>query len=122
MSLFIFETILNDEIIIIKIKIKYFTHITITSIFVIKNITFHKCSLSALAFIESITFKITIIIEFFLSSTNSLFIYRIILFLSFAYKLYKKLYFTITNLYIRYTSLSKFTIIRIIIVFFIMFI
>ena len=38
------------------------------------------------------------------------------------YKLYKKLYFIVADLYMRFALLNKFTIIRIIIIFFIIFI
>ena len=77
---------------------------------------FYKFNLLTLVFIESIIFKAIIIIE------TSLLIYRFVLFLSFIYMLYKKLYFTIVNLYIRYALLSKFIVIRIIIMLFIIFI
>ena len=64
-------------------------------------------------------------ITFFLKiSTISLFIYRAILSLSFIYKFYKKLYFTIVDLYMRYVSLSKSSfnkITRIIIMLFVIF-
>ena len=55
----------------------------------------------------------------------SFFIYRAISPLSFIYKSYKKSYFTIVDLYIRYVSLSKSSfnkVTRIIIMFFIIFI
>ena len=100
-----------------------------TFIFVIKSLTPHDFNLSTLIFIENITFKITKAVEFSLSliisSTTSFFIYRVVLSLSFAYKLYKKLYLIIADLYMRYTLLNKLryiTIIRIINVLFIMFI
>ena len=66
-SLFTFETIFNDaNIIIIKTKLKYFTHITITFTFVAKSIASYKFNLLTFVFIESIAFKVTIIIKLFL--------------------------------------------------------
>ena len=106
-SLFISETIFNDaNTAIIKTKIKYFTHVMITFTFTAKSITSHKFNLLTLAFIESIVFKITIIIKLFLSLT-SLLIYRFVLSLSLTYKSYKKLCFIIVNLYIHYILLNK---------------
>ena len=87
-SLFIFEMIFNNANIVIK---------KATFIFVIKSITFYKFNLSAFIFIESIAFLLL----------TSLSIYRFMLSLSFTYKLYKKLYFTIVDLYMRYVSLNK---------------
>ena len=104
-SLFISETIFNDANIVIK-KGKI-THLAAISVSVAKSISVHKSNLSALVSVESIVFKITIIIEFFLSSTNSSLTYRAISSSSFIYKLYKKPYLIIVDLYIRYTSLSK---------------
>ena len=46
---------------------KYFTHITITIIFVAKSITFHEFNLSTLVSVESIIFKVIIIIKLFFS-------------------------------------------------------
>ena len=124
MLLFIFETIFNDaNIAFKKTKIKYFTYIIITFIFAIKNITFHKFNLLTFIFTENITFKIIKTIKFFLLLI-SLLIYRAILFLSLVYKFYQKLYLIIVNLYMRYTLLNKtqFIIIRLKIIFFIIFI
>ena len=114
-SLSVFEIIFNDaNIAFKKAGIKYFTHIIIALIFAAKNITSHKFNLSALIFTESIILKA-------LSST-SLSVYRAMLSLLFIYKFYKKLYFIIADLYMRYILLSKFIIIRIMIVLFIIFI
>ena len=83
-----------------------------------KSISFHKFDLSALIHVEN-TFSKTLIT----SSTTSSFIYRAISFSSPIYELYKKLYLTVIDLYIRFVSLSKssFTITRIIIMLFIIF-
>ena len=88
-------------------KNKFHNHIrshecVMTFIFVTKSISFHKFNLLTFALIESIAFKITIIL------LSSLLIYRFVSPLSFIYELYKKLYFTIVNLYMRYVSLSIF--------------
>ena len=77
----------------------------ITSFFAAKSISFHKFNLSTLASVESIIFKITIT-SVFLSST-SLLTYRFVSFSPFTYKLYKKSYLTIADLYIRYVSLNR---------------
>ena len=105
LSLFIFKTTFND---VIKKK----TYFAAIFFFVAKSISFHKFNLLTLVFVESITFKNTITSVFLLST--SLLIYRFVLFLSFIYESYKKLYFTIVDLYIRYASLNKslFTITR----------
>ena len=160
----------DANIVIIKTKIKYSTHVTITSTFAAKSIAPHKFNLSAFASVESIAFKATIIAELFLTSTSatksiathktgltllfisetmfndantaikkremkfntyafaaksiashkfnlsalapvetstSLLTYRFVLSLSSTYELYKKLYLTIANLYIRYALLNK---------------
>ena len=130
-SLFIFETISNDANIVIrkrKIKFNIRNHkyqklffnksdivIKIVSIkffifeknviFVVKNISSHKFNLLTFAFVETLTLLST---------------YRFVLFSSLIYKFYKKLYFIIVNLYMRYISLSKFRyIINLIIILFI---
>ena len=92
-------------------------------IFVAKSIASHKFNLLTFVFIESIVFKVTIIIKLFLLS-NSSFTYRAISSSFFIYKPYKKSYFTVANLYMRYALLSKpsFTITRIIIMLSIIFI
>ena len=119
--LFIFEkNITNDaNIVIINAGINYFTHATITFISAAKSITFYKSDLSALIHVEN-TFLKTLII----SSTISSFTYRAISSSPPTYKLYKKPYLTVADLYIRYVSLNKpsFTITRIMIVLFIIFI
>ena len=92
-SFFIFETTFNDAN--IAIKKKKITHFITTFIFIAKSIASHKSNLLTFVSVES-----------FLSST-SLSIYRFILSLSPIYKSYKKLYFTIVNLYMRYASLSR---------------
>ena len=81
-SLFISEknAFSDTNIVITKARIKYFTHITITSI----------------------ALKATIIL-----SSTLLSIYRFMSPSPPIYKLYKKLYFTIVDLYMRYISLSK---------------
>ena len=80
------------------------------SFFVAKSISFYKSNLLTLASVESIAFKVIIILLLISLST-----YRFLSSLSFIYKLYKKSYFTIAGLYMRYISLSKplFTITRI---------
>ena len=99
-SFFIFKTIFNDaNIVFKKMRIKYFTHITITFIFAAKSITFHKFNLSTFISAENIILKILLLI--------SLLIYRAISSLLFIYKFYKKSYFTIAIFYMRYVSLSK---------------
>ena len=103
----------NDaNIVIKKRKIKYFTHIIIAFIFVAKGITFYKFNLLTFIHIKNTFSKIL---------TISFFIYRVMLSSSPIYKFYKKSYFIIADLYIRYNLLSKFrfTITRIIIVLFI---
>ena len=102
--LFISEknAISDANTIIIKTKIKYFTHIMITPTFVARSITFHKFNLLIFVSVENIILKTTIIIATLLSA------YRFVSSLSLIYKSYKKLYFTIFDLYMRYASLSKF--------------
>ena len=95
-------------------KIKYFTHIIIAFIFVAKNITSHKFNLLTFIYIKNIISKTLL--------STSLLIYRAILFSSFTYKFYKKLYFIIVNLYMRYALLNKLIITHIIIILFIIFI
>ena len=56
-----------------KAGIKYFRHITITPVSVVKSITFYKFNLSAFIFVESITLKVTKIIEFFISLISKIF-------------------------------------------------
>ena len=84
-----------------KTRIKYFTHITITSIFIAKNIAFHIFNLSIFIHVENTSSKTLII-----SSTTSSFIYRAISSLSSIYQTIK-LYLTIADLYMRYASLSR---------------
>ena len=113
---YLFNLIFNNTNIIIKKR--EITRFATTFFFVAKNISSHKFNLSTFVFVESIILKVTIIIE------TSLLFYRFVLFSSFTYQLYKKLYFTIVDLYMRYTSLNKplfNKITRIIIVFFIIF-
>ena len=113
------NAISDANIAIINARIKYFTHITITSISAAKSIAPHKSDLSTFIHVENTSSKTLTI-----SLTTSFFIYRAILSLSLTYKSYKKLYFTVVNLYIRYASLSKPSfnkVTRIIIVFFVMF-
>ena len=117
-KLFISEkNVIND----VNIAKKGITRFIITFTFVIKSITSYKFNLSTFVFIESIIFKVTIIL-----SLTSLSIYRFISPLSSIYELYKKSYFTIVDLYMRYALLNKSQvrskITRIIIVFFIIFI
>ena len=94
-SFFISETTFSDANIVIKKReIKDYTsntHFVITSFFVTKSITSHKYNLLTFTPIETLT---------------SLLIYRFISPSSFTYELYKKSYFTIVNLYIRYALLS----------------
>ena len=125
-SLFISETIFNNADIVIKKG--EITHFAATFFFAVKSIASYKSSLSIFVFVENIAFKVTIVTKLFLSSktlvissTNSFFTYRAISSSSFIYELYKKSYFIIVDLYMRYASLSKFIIIRIIIVLLIMF-
>ena len=94
---------------------KEITRFVTTFIFVTKSIASYKFSLSTFVSVESIVLKATII------TITPLSVYRFLSFLSSIYKLYKKLYFIIVNLYMRYTSLSKFIITRIIIMLLIMF-
>ena len=86
---------------------------------VIKSISSHKFNLSTFVFIKSIAFKITIIL------LSSLLTYQFVSPFSSIYELYKKSYFTIVDLYMRYILLSKSQahnkITRIIIIFFIIF-
>ena len=109
---FIFKkSIISDaNIVFKKKKIKFNT----LSFFIIKSISYYDFNLLILNFIENF------ILKFYL--LTSLLAYRAVLSLSFIYKFYKKLYFTIANLYIRYILLNKFIITRIIIVLFIIFI
>ena len=88
------------------------------SFFATKSISSYKFNLSTFIHVENTSSKTLII-----SLTISSFIYRAISSSSLIYKLYKKLYLTIVDLYMRYASLSKpsFTIIRIIIMLSIMF-
>ena len=95
---------------IFDFKNKFHNHIrnhecAATFFFVAKSISFHKFNLSTLASVESIAFEITI--TFIFLSSISLSIYRFVLFSSFIYELYKKLYFMIVDLYIRYALLSR---------------
>ena len=102
LSLFIFETTFNDANIVIKKREteNYIsnTHFAAKSSSVTKSIASYKFNLSTFAPIETLTF---------------------------IYELYKKSYFTVADLYIRYALLSKFQvrskITRIIIMLFIIF-
>ena len=110
--------------------------IDLTSFFIsettFKSRSFHKFNLSTFIIVESIIFKVIKVIKLFLSLITkiliiSFLIYRAISSSSLIYEIIiLKIYFTIVDLYIRYTSLSKFQtynkITRIMIVFFIIFI
>ena len=105
--LFISETRFNDEN--TAIKKRKIAHFATTSFSAAKSISSHKFNVSTFASVETST---------------SLSTYRFVLSSSCTYKSYKKLYFTIVDLYMRYTSLnrSSFIITRIIIILFIIFI
>ena len=128
-SFFISETIFNDaNIVIRKREIKYFTHITITSISAVKSIASYKTNLLIFTFIESVIFKNIIVVKLFLLLI-SLLIYRAVSPSLFTYETLIKLYLIVADLYIRYASLKfikfvhfRFTIRRIMIVLFIIFI
>ena len=97
---------------------KRITHLITTFFFVIKSIAIHKIDLTPLSTSKTIFNNLS------KTSAISFSTYQAISPSSLIYKSYKKSYFTIADLYIRYALLNKpsFTITRIIIVFPIIFI
>ncbi|CAF9943623.1 MAG: hypothetical protein ALECFALPRED_000801, partial [Alectoria fallacina] len=87
---------------IMKTRIKYSTHITITSASAAKSITFHQSDLSALTHVENISSKTSIT-----PSTTPPPTYRAISPSPPTYESYKKPYLTVADLYMRYAPLSR---------------